>query len=365
MFRLRAPLVAYGAVLALLVAVPAHAKGAPPKLGHIEGAISAVDAVAVPHTVTITTSDATPVSQTLNVTDATVVNVQAGDEDERGDFSDLRVGLAAEASYNKTSLDAVKIHVAEDPNEVATEGNVVSLDVALGLLSIDTDGVDGADTTFTLDAQTSYSLNGVDLSAEQAGLLLGLHVAVSHAVDQTLAFSVAGDAETLEASGKVTAVDLAAHSLELDTNGDGTADLTFTTADGMAVKILGKKLQFGGLLVGDRVAVQYVDAQGTNVALRASLKPSKPRNVQGTVTAVGADSLTIHTRKGSDVTLTVSNLTSVRLKGKKVSLADVQALLTAGKTVKVQAQYIVRGGLNLALQVRLNVTKGKGGGHGH
>ena len=82
----------------------------------------------------------------------------------------------------------------------------------------------------------------------------------------------------------------------------------------------------------------------------------------GTLIAVvvSSNTLTIQPRNGDpQVTLTANTDTDLRLNGRRVGLTRLATALSsataASREVRGSAQYVARGGVNLAIRVRANV----------
>ena len=88
----------------------------------------------------------------------------------------------------------------------------------------------------------------------------------------------------------------------------------------------------------------------------APVSPLRQR-VYGTLASVNTNTLTITTRTGP-VTLTVDSRTEIRLNGRRATLADLRAQLAAGRTVRIEAEYVLRAGTRLATRVHGFVRSG-------
>jgi hypothetical protein len=103
------------------------------------------------------------------------------------------------------------------------------------------------------------------------------------------------------------------------------------------------------------VHVVYLDAE-TNLALAVTVVPPRPLHVTGTVAAADSVAGTITVSRGAtSVVLAVTSDTDLRINGRAATVADVQAALTGRRTVKASASYLLRAGVNLATDVRVNV----------
>jgi uncharacterized cupredoxin-like copper-binding protein len=346
------------AVLALLVTGTAQAKRRP-RLGHVQGTITAVAPDADPPTVTITRTGDGGGAVTLKVTSATRIEVT---DEGRGSFADLRVGLAADARYNPDNLNAVHIEVAADPNNAEATGKVLSADA--DQVTLDTTGDDKTDLTLTLDAQTRVKLGNLLLEGKEIALLDGFTVRAVYDKTNFLAHEItARPDETAQIEGEVTAVNATAGTLTVKTESD---TVTLVVPAGAEVTLLGRTAALGDVLVGDTVTVAYVtNGAGKNVALRVRIETPTHR-VAGTLTSVAGNTLTIAPRAGGDpVSLTVNDQTKIRLRGRRSSLSGLAAALQSGRTVRVTARYFTRAGSTTVLDVQATFTGRGNGGGGH
>jgi hypothetical protein len=343
--KYRTRMAAVCAVLGLLVSsAAASAKPKPKPRAEITGTISAISG----STVTVSNAEATV---PLNVTSSTIIEV-GGD---RAPLSSLTTGMLVEASYDPATKNAFKIEAAENTTEAEVRGVALTVDPVTGQVGIDTNANGAVDLTVIANSGTELRIGKVTLPFSQIGLLKGLPVEVEYNSVTGVATKIhAEDVHELEASGTVTAVDLAARTLTVQT---GTAaPVTYLVPEGAEIKILGRSASLADVQVGDRVSLSYVvNADGTRVALKVNVAAAKPQHVSGTLTAASGSTVTIATRTGS-VTLTTSSTTDIRINGRSATVADLAAALATGRTVKVSAQYVQRGTTNLATRVHANVN---------
>ncbi|MGV3719907.1 MAG: hypothetical protein ACO1SX_03270 [Actinomycetota bacterium] len=339
MFKIR------GIVLcALLALIAGDAQAA--RVAKVEGAITAIDAVSTPPTVTIARASG---DVTLKVLASTKIRV----DNERGTLLDLTVGAQAEAQYELSSGVAKKIEIEDTEEDATVFGDVLSADPISGVITLDTTGDGVLDLTLTADAQTRIEVAGATLTLAELDALEGQRVKVEYLTDTFVVTEIeTGDAAALSARGTVTEIDPIGGALTIET---AAGPLTFDVAEGAVIRIGGQVVELGDVLVGDSVQVIYL-AGDANLAIRLSVQPPRPKHITGTIAAVdaGAGTLTV-TRGAAAVVLTVGPNTDLRVNGRGSTLADVEAALTAGRTAKVSASYFVRGEINLATDVRVNV----------
>lgn len=136
----------------------------------------------------------------------------------------------------------------------------------------------------------------------------------------------------------------------------GAADFTLTTAEGAVTVLVNEQTRYllpgaeqpglAALVVGDTVGVGGVRQDGAVVARLVARARPRTAEVAGTVTAVGADSLTVARPNGTAVTFTVTDETRVLVPGvAEPGLADVQV----GDRVRVTGQLV--DGATLAVRV--------------
>jgi len=339
--------------LVALCAGNAHAA----RYAEVEGTISAVNLTA-PATVTLTDGADSVI---LKVVPSTVIVVE---EQGRVSLADLTVGSAAEAKFDANTLVAKQIKVAagEDEEEDAEAvGVVVDADPATGLVMIDTNNDTTADLTLSTTAQTRIKVGGVLITQAELDALDGLTVHVEYGSTSFVATKIEAEELDLEVNGTVTAVDPTAGTLTIDT---ATGPMTFTVASSADIRLGGKKIALPAVQIGDLVEVHYTTNGTTNIALKVSVRKPKPLHVVGTVTAVDAVAGTSTvTSRGTTLVLTLTPSTDLRINGRRMTLADVQAALTAGSNVTVSASYFTRAAVNEATVVQLNV-KSRGHGRG-
>lgn len=354
------------------VAVLAGAAQARPPLreGKVDGTISALSAAG--QTVTITPNRPGSAAVTLQVTAATRI--------EHGDFSSLVVGQRVDAKYDPAAMVATKIKIHGGPGDhdekIKVDGRIITISPATtsgpGQVMLDLNGDGTPDLTLTIDTNTEVRLGDVTLTGDQLSLLRGLVAKVEYGQDSLVARKIEvkiPGAEQLILIGQVTAVDTTAGALTVQPAAGSL--VTFLVLPGVKVEVNGHPTTLAGVLVGQTAQVLYTrNADGVNLALsvRATAPPPpRPVKVDGTLTAVDSagGTFTMTTRTGS-ITLTVGPGTDLKINGRRSTLADLAAALTAaqasGRPVKIKAKYVPNGAVNQATEVKANVH-GRGIGH--
>ncbi|MBI3910925.1 MAG: hypothetical protein HY320_08320 [Armatimonadetes bacterium] len=332
-------------LLGLLVALaaPAHARGL-----RVEGALTAVDQVSVPPTVTIA-------GVTVNVTADTEIEIFGHD----ATLAELAtyIGQTAEAEYDSTTHIASKIEVSE---EAVVVGTVTAVDALAGTITVALSG--GTAVVLTVDPDTEFNVHGGDLEdvvAPDLSQLVGLRVRVEYDTATNVAQEVEVLARFRATAGTIAAVDAGAGTFALNTP---RGALNFVVSGVTHIRLKGASGPSGATLAdlatGDAARVQFASLNGVLVALDVQARAGgRPQMAVGVITAVDALSsrFTIQTRRSGLVTLTVDPATLIWVNGAAGTLAD----LVAG--MRVTAQYIARGGAN---QVRRVMARSPGG-HGH
>ena len=337
---------------ALALAVAAPIAAAPrPREGNVVGVITATSLGTNPATVTISSRTG---SVTLNLASSTVIQVGG----QVGSTADLQLGAPVHAKFNTTTRTATRIEVRQENAEVF--GRVVS--VSGDQVGIDTDGDGDADLVFTVTAETRLNLGGATLTLGELGLLQGQLVRVQYTPGTTLvAAAISSTSQGLEGQGTVTAVDAANGTISIQTR-SGIVNLN--VLQGAQIRLMGRTASLAQVQVGDRVAFRFLQGTDGNVLLALNVLGLRPMKAVGTVTAVDVSggTVTIADRRGS-VVLTVTQETDLRINGRRATLADLAAALDAntGRTVKVNATYFGRAGVNIATDLRVNVN-GRGRG---
>jgi hypothetical protein len=206
--------------------------------------------------------------------------------------------------------------------------------------------------TRTIDATGVTIMNGTATAA-----LGDLKVGASISLQQSRNF---------DGSVTITEIDIVAPDAEGTVTAVGDSSITVKTADGASLTINvtssttytinGTTGALGGITVGNVVhADGTANADGTFTATSVHVQPA---SLRGTVTAVGASSITIADASGATATINVTSSTTYRNSAGSATLADV----TVGSVVSAQGVRTSDGSLN-ATSVGIG-TDLRDGGHG-
>jgi hypothetical protein len=348
----------WGVLCALLVvaaSAEARPRPRPPRAAEARGFITALTAptATTPGEITLRVGSAT---LTLNVLASTEIEIE---DDPTPTFAELLVGQFAKVKYQASTFNALEIEVEDQDIKVVGRVTAAGLDAGTGLptLSLDltNDGI--ADLTLLVDDETRIELGNLLVDESDLGLLVGLRVAAEYSSLHFLAKEIEVDLSgAARALGEVTAVDLTAGTFTIATPG---GPLTFLVPE-VEPRPGHNPVPLANLQVGDLVEVLYVvNGAGQNVAVEVDEERPEPRHVNGALVAVAGNTLTVRDR-GADVILTVDTATDLRLNGKVVTVAQLADALAGGQ-VKISADYVAEGGVNLATKVRANGrSRGRG-----
>jgi hypothetical protein len=239
--------------------------------------------------------------------------------------------------------------IADGPEEEDVEGTIT----ALAGQDVTITPEHGSAVTVHVNASTVikiYDASGAH-TATLADLATGMRAAadydpVSLVADHILAR--AAEQHQAEVEGKVTAVDATAHTISIAPE-HGGADVALHTDSSTRISRNGAVATLADIKVGDVAEARY-DAT-TKLASRIEARNAPPQpltQVEGTVTAVGASSLTITPEHGAPVVLKVDATTKIYLGDAAATLADVKtgqhAHAAYDKTTLLAAYVRVQGG---------------------
>lgn len=334
------------------VAADVEADG--PEDSEVEGTISAVSG----SDVTITPSQGTAV--TVHVSDSTMIRLHTSTGETAGTLADLMTGLKAEAAFDPVSFAAFRIEAApadgggqgQGQGQVShTEGTVGAVDAGAGTITINPKT--GSPVALTTDSSTLITRNGA--AATLADVKVGDHASVEYVTATNVATRIEAepDSETepAEIEGSVTAASATAITIAPHT-GD---PVTLTLDSSTVILVNGKPGAAADIKVGDKAEALY-DAT-TKIASKVAVESeteNEPAEVEGSVTAASATSVTITPREGgSAVTLTLSSSTVIVVNDKPGTAADIQ--------VGARAQALYDHTTLAAIAIR--VSNGDSGGH--
>jgi hypothetical protein len=221
-----------------------------------------------------------------------------------------------------SSVSAAHRRIGPAPQEGVLEGVILKLDgssITIGGRTTNQSAKLGSATGVTVDGQPASigALNAGDDAALQ--------------VHEDSSRQLVADAVSVEHDHDVTGVvtSVSATSLTID-----SADSSHTfalTADTVFI-IDGQKGTAAGLATGMKVEVASALRNGTLTALLVREK-TEPAESEGTVTAISATSITVHSSDGTDTTSAIDSHTVVRRGGKVAAVADI----TVGAHVHVSS----------------------------
>lgn len=230
------------------------------------------------------------------------------------------------------SLLALTTPAMADGPQGKVKGTIAAVDPAAGTVTI-TPKNGGADVTLNVDASTFIRRGG--MPATLTDLQVGDRVKAKYDPATMLASRIdAKSAKQANLKGIIAAVDVAAGTVSI-TPKQGGAAVTLSVDATTWIKRDGMPATLADLQVGDRVKAKYNPF--TMLASKIDAKSAVPfafPEVEGTLTAVGASSITIAPEKGgAEVTLSVDASTVIRRNKMPATLADLQV------GDKVEARY--------------------------
>lgn len=312
------------------------------KTDEIVGIVTQVSATSV----TIRTGTA---DRVVHLTSTTIVRLDG----HPSTVSAIAIGDKAEA-HTQTETDgtstALTIEVESHPS-MELEGTVKSLTATTLTVTTST-----GDVAITITGNTRFLINGHTGTA--ADVHTGDHVEVEaqEQTDKTLtALVVKIQADSVHIRGVITAS--SATSITVKTSsGDVVVGLTPSTL----IRMQGQVVNPTMLVIGSRVEVEALrNADQTLSAVSINVEtPNSLAEAEGTVSAVDANSLTVHTKSGDDVKFTVNSDTIIRAEDQRLGLADIKV----GDQVNVEGRLNTDGGFTA---LRIEVQNGHGDGNGN
>jgi len=326
--------------LAAFAMVPSTAvarQRAAAKSEEIVGIVTQVSATSV--TIRTGTTD-----RVVRLTSATIVQLDG----HPSTVSAIATGDKAEA-HTQTETDgtstALTIEVESHP-ATEIEGTVKSLTATTLTVTTST-----GDVAITITGNTRFFINGHTGAA--ADVHAGDHVEVEaqEQTDKTLtALVVKVQIESIHIRGVITAS--SATSITVKTSsGDVVVGLTTSTL----IRMQGQVVNATMLVIGSRVEVEALQ-QADKSLVAVSINVESPHSLaeaEGTVSAVDADSLTVHTRSGDDVKFTVNSDTIIRHEDQRLGLSDIKV----GDHVNVEGRVNTDGGFT-ALRIEVQNDHG-------
>jgi len=329
---LKTKLIALCAMFTLIPFAPAGAKDkpkppskpapkpAPKQEAKIEGVITAVSTSPA----TITVSDSAGRTVTLNVASGTDI--------EGGNAASLVVGARVEAKYDLTSLTATKIELEgrddDDDDEAEIKGTVTAVSSSPSMVSI-TSG--GRTVTLNLSAATRFE------RGTAANLVVGSVVEAEYHPTTLNALKIKFEdgprQQVAEVKGTVTAVSGAQVTIA---NGDRSVTLNVTPAtqfeNGAAAN----------LVVGAAVEARFDAATLNALRIQFKTQASAVGQILSADAATGQFVVRMTAPGGAttDLTLTTSAATRVKVGGAELSAADLPLLV--GAVARVEYNTVTR-----------------------
>ncbi|MFA6959114.1 MAG: DUF5666 domain-containing protein [Thermoanaerobaculia bacterium] len=161
-----------------------------------------------------------------------------------------------------------------------------------------------------------------------------------------VALSIEVEPDVVEVEGAIQTIATTTLTVR-NAKGDTTVALDATTI----VVVKGAVASFADLVVGDTVEVHGLRRADGSVLALLVVAEAENIEIHGVIKAVDASAITVTTDEGSDVVLTLSAGTEIRLNGKPGAVTD----LHAGQRVEVDAQRASDGTLE-ALVVKLEAS---------
>jgi len=277
--------------------------------------------------------------------------------------ADLNAGDRVEIQATQVNdvLNAVVVRLdreEQQPQTAEIEGVLTSI----GMSEIVVTDAQMTDTTVEIDANTMIFIGGQP--ATLADLVTGQRVEVEATVSGTTTTAVIIHAEVpemeqpeAEVQGAVSAV--GTDSITVTTSGQG--DVTVTVDANTRIRKDGQTIAIGDIQTGDAVEAKgtRVDAQtilASEITVESQTE-TEEAEVQGTVSAVGTDSITVTTSGQGDVTVNVDANTRIRKDDRTIAIGDIQK----GDSVEAKGTRVDDHTI-LASEIEVR-TSGDGGGN--
>jgi hypothetical protein len=317
-----------------LVASRIDATSPPPTV--LTGTITAVDATT--GAVGITTGHGTGITLTVNS------NTQLRLNGSSTTAANLAVGQLVRVSYRPADKIALALAAATPPTGVVT-GAITALDLTAGTMTLTP--LVGAPQTVTLNAQSTYRLNGQPVTP--SALAVGQLASVRVGTNNTATTVAAQTPPLIDLLGTISALNVQGNTVQITTPGATT--ITLLTGSFTTVQRNNAASTVAQLAVGDQVQVEYeyLLVPNTSRALKivattapaASPTPT-PTPAPATpsagaaVTALALSPVMVTGGTASTATVTVS--TAAGTSGQVVTLASSNpAVATVPATVTVPA----------------------------
>ncbi len=295
-----------------------------PEADEVEGTITAV----VDPDVTITPQHGPAV--VVHVVATTIIELHDQGTETAGTVADLAVGQHAESHFDPATNNAMRIDArVAGSHSLRVQGTVTAVDAAASTLTITPRA--GSAVDLTTDSHTRISLD--EAPATLGEIPVG---AKAHArYDGTTLVASEIEAETedddghpeRQVEGLVTAVSRT--GITIDPQHGAPVELTVDRTT--VVRINGHAAALADIPVGARAHGKYDGTTLLASRIDAVVVPaSQFRNVEGSVTAASATSLTIAPHHGSAVVLVLDATTVIVRRGHPATAADIHVGDKAG-----------------------------------
>ncbi len=218
-------------------------------------------------------------------------------------------------------------------------GTIKSVDATKGTITVTTDT--GADVVLKTSSDAKLNIGGAVSSLAGLGAKVGSHIEGDYDASTGVTGKLAVETEaTVKASGTIKAVDAAAGTLTVTTQGG--ADVALKVASDSKLLVNGSLATLATLkgMVGSDISVEYNQETKEVKELDAKLKAGTSASVSGVIKAVNPaqGTVTIATQSGQDVVLNVTANSSVVANGTIGTTADLASRLGAQVTANYDAQ---------------------------
>lgn len=291
-----------------------------PEEDSVEGAITTLNG----NDVTITPEQGAAV--TVHADNSTIIIVRDASGEHAATLADLATGMKAEAEFDPSTMIASKIEAQAANSEdqlLEVHGTVATVDTGAGTLTINPDG-GGAAITLGTDSNTKISLNGAPATLGD----IPQQAKVEAQYDSVTLIAAKIEAETeqnpnpqSEVEGVVTAVSASSITIAPEEG----APVTLTTDTSTQITLDGVAVALSAIPLGAQAHAEFDSTTLVASSLRAtSAQPQELGEVEGSVTAASATSLTIAPEEGSPVTLQIDSTTMIFVDGTAATAGDIQ-----------------------------------------
>lgn len=346
-------------LLCLAVVATALTSGAraDSRIRSVTGVITEINTSTDPDRITVALANQTWV--TFGVTNNTEIEVNG---DENADISDLAVGDTVKVKLDARTGAALSIKVEEDEDQHETDARGTLLGSSGGQATIDTTGDGLPDLTLDVSQNTRVKIGSFKLTVDELDELSGLPVKLTYVPGDVAGtgtlLEIQADTQQAEwLQGTVTAVDLNQQTLTLATDNGA---VTLYVPDDLRITRAGRPVGLQALAAGDQVRVQALlnEAGTEGVALRIELRAPVLKKVNGRITNVAGNTLTVVVGRTTQ-TFVVDANTRFTFNNRAGTLATLQTALDQNRKVQAQITYREQTGDDLAVEVKANISGGR------